>query len=224
MLGPRILGTFSIVARDGETGDLGVAVSTAAPSVGALAPHALPGVAAVSTQSFVNVELGRKAVRLVELGLRIDDAIESLLRADPHREYRQVIGVDNATAYGFTGSKCVKWAGHVVEKDLAAAGNMIRGERVLEEMVRAYRSSSGKPFPLRLIEALRAGEEAGGDVRGKMSAALLVASRNPRWEHNLRVDLHPEPVEELLRIYNRVVEIVREFEERYGDLMRIIRL
>ncbi|MEM4971923.1 MAG: DUF1028 domain-containing protein [Sulfolobales archaeon] len=219
-----IIGTFSIVARDPGSGDFGVAVATAAPAVGALAPHAIAGVAAVSTQSFVNVDLGRKAVRIAELGVRIGDAIESLLKVDPHREYRQIIGVDNHGSYGYTGSKCVPWAGHIVEDDVAVAGNMIAGEAVLEEMLKAYKSSSGDPFPLRLLKALKAGEDAGGDIRGKRSAALLIASRNPRWEHNLRVDDHVDPVNELIRIYNGVIETMEAFRKRYGELMDIIRL
>jgi len=218
------IGTFSIVARDPESGDFGVAISTAAPAVGALAPHALAGVAAVSTQSFVNVELGRKAIKIAELGVRIGDAIEALLKVDPHREYRQVIGVDNFGAYGFTGSKCVAWAGHIVEGDVAVAGNMIAGEKVLEAMLDTYRRSAGDPFPVRLLKALKAGEDAGGDVRGKQSAALLIASKNPRWEHNLRVDDHPDPVAELMRIYNKTVETMEAFRRKYGDLMNIIKL
>jgi uncharacterized Ntn-hydrolase superfamily protein len=219
-----LVGTFSIVARDPGNGDFGVAVATAAPAVGALAPHVIAGVAALSTQSFVNVELGRKAVRIAELGVRIGDAIESLLKVDPHREYRQVIGVDNQGSYGYTGSKCVPWAGHIAESDVAVAGNMIAGEAVLEAMLRAYRRSSEDPFPLKLLKALRAGEEAGGDVRGKQSAALLIASKNPRWEYNLRVDDHSDPVNELVRIYNKVVETMEIFKRRYGELMDIIRL
>ncbi len=224
MEGFLIVGTFSIVARDPATGDFGVAVATAAPAVGALAPHAAPMVAAVSTQSFVNVGLGRLALRLVEVGLRIDTALEALLSEDPHREWRQVIGVDRYTVYGFTGRKCVEWFGHIVEKDFAVAGNMLSGPRVLEAMVDAYRESRGLEFPLRLIRALKAGEEAGGDKRGKQSAALLVASTSPRWEYNLRVDDHPSPVDELLRIYEGVKKRMREFSEQYGDLMRIIKL
>ncbi len=218
------MGTFSIVARDPETGDLGVAIATAAPAVGAVAPHAIPGVAAISTQSFVNVDIGRKAVRIAELGVRIGDAIESLLKIDPHKEYRQVIGVDRESAYGYTGSRCIPWAGHIVENDLAVAGNIIAGPQVLEAMIKAYRGSGGQPFPVRLLSAIKAGEEAGGDTRGKQSAALLIASKNPRWEYNLRVDDHPDPVNELIRIYGKTVETMESFRKRYGDAMSMIKL
>jgi len=221
---PLLLGTFSIVARDPDTGDLGIAIATAAPAVGSVAPHAIPGVAAVSTQAFVNVEIGRKAVRIAELGVRIGDAIESLLKVDPYREYRQVIGVDRETAYGYTGSKCIPWAGHIVENDLAVAGNIIAGPQVLEAMVKAYRESRNDPFPVRLLNAIKAGEEAGGDTRGKQSAALLIASKNPRWEYNLRVDDHPDPINELIRIYRKTVETMENFKKRYGDAMSIIKL
>jgi uncharacterized Ntn-hydrolase superfamily protein len=220
------MGTFSIVARDKKTGDFGIAISTAAPAVGALAPHAIPGVAAVSTQSFVSVELGRKAVRLAEIGLRIDLAIESLLKQDEHREYRQVAGVDNHTVYGFTGKNCIEWAGHIVGDSFAVAGNMLAGKEVVEAIASTYRELEDEvEFPLRLLKAIKAGEEAGGDKRGKQSAALLVVSKyNPRWEHNLRVDDHPNPIDELIRIYEVTKKTIREFEEKYGDLMKIIKL
>ena len=219
-----LVGTFSIVARDPRTGDLGVAVATAAPAVGALAPHAAPRLAAIATQSFVNVELGRKAIRLVELGLRIDTALEALLREDPHREWRQVIGIDRHTTFAFTGSKCVEWHGHIIERDFVVAGNMLAGPQVLEAMVETYKASMNMEFPFRLIKALKAGEEAGGDKRGKQSAALLVASENPRWEYNLRVDDHPSPIDELLRIYEKTKQTLSQFEKQYGDLMKIIKL
>ncbi len=220
-----MIGTFSIVARDPKTGDFGIAITTAAPAVGALAPHAIPGVAAVTTQSFVSVELGRKAVRLAELGVRIDIALEALLKQDEHREYRQVAGIDNTSSYAFTGKNCVEWAGHIVGDSFVVAGNMLAGKEVVEAVASAYRELGDVEFPLRLLRAIKSGEEAGGDKRGKQSAALLVVSKhNPRWEHNLRVDDHPNPVDELIRIYEVTKKTIREFEEKYGDLMKIIRL
>ncbi len=224
MKGYLLVGTFSIVARDPETGDFGVAVSTAAPAVGALAPHAAPELAAVSTQSFVNVNLGRLALRLVDAGLRIDTALEALLKEDPHRDWRQVIGIDKHTTFAFSGKSCVEWFGHIEEKDFVVAGNMLAGPQVLEAMVEAYKANRNVEFPLRLIKTLKAGEEAGGDKRGKQSAALLIASTKPRWEYNLRVDDHPNPIDELLRIYEVTKKKITEFEQQHGELMKIIRL
>jgi len=219
-----VLNTFSIVARNPNTGEFGVAVTTAAPAVGALAPHAKAGVGAVSTQSFVSVPLGRKAIMLVELGIRMDLAIKILLEQDPNREYRQIIGIDNHVVYGFTGEKCDVWAGHLIKNDFAVAGNMLANGEVIDAVAEAYIGGSDMDFGLRLLRALKAGEEKGGDKRGKQSAALIIASNNPKWYHNLRVDDNPNPLDELIRIYTLTKKTIEEFEKKYGDLMKIIEL
>lgn len=212
--------TFSIVARCPRTGDLGVAVSTAVPATGALVPHAsLQG--AIATQSFVNLDLGIRGLQLLEIGLPIDAGLQALLAQDEGREARQVHGVDaGGRAFAHTGRECVPWFGHRVGTGHTVAGNMLVGEETILAMQAAFLQSEGSDADLaeRLLRALEAGQQAGGDKRGKQSAAVLVASRAPRFHHNLRVDDHPEPVTEL----RRLSEVVRRsFEARRGTYERL---
>ncbi len=208
------LHTFSIAARDGETGAFGVAVATARPTVGSLAPWvSLRG--AVATQARVNTELGRQGLLLVEQGVPIDVALSALLWKDREREIRQVHGVDAERTFCHTGTDCVTWCGHEAGADFTVAGNMLTGPEVVTAMARAFRAGEGE-LSGRLLVALEAGQAAGGDKRGKQSAALLVASREPRMYHNLRVDEHPDPVVELRRIYEMVVEHSAKLEREYG--------
>jgi len=208
------LNTFSIVAREGETGAFGVAVATARPSVGSLVPWvSLKG--AVATQARVNTELGRQGLLLLAEGVSVDVALSSLLWKDRDREIRQVHGVDGERAFCHTGAECVSWCGHEEGPDFTVAGNMLAGPDVIAAMARTFRKSDGE-LAARLLLALEAGQAAGGDKRGKQSAALLVASPEPRMYHNLRVDDHGDPVGELRRIYELVVEHSRQIEREYG--------
>ena len=208
------LNTFSIAAREGETGAFGVAVATARPTVGSLVPWvSLHG--AVATQARVNTELGRQGLLLLAEGVPVDVALSSLLWKDRDREIRQVHGLDGARAFCHTGAECVPWCGHEEGPDFTVAGNMLAGPDVIAAMARTFRKSDGE-LSARLLLALEAGQAAGGDKRGKQSAALLVASPAPRMYHNLRVDDHPDPVGELRRIYELVVEHSRQIEREYG--------
>ena len=208
------LNTFSIVAREGETGAFGVAVATARPSVGSLVPWvSLKG--AVATQARVNTELGRQGLLLLAEGVSVDVALSSLLWKDRDREIRQVHGVDGERAFCHTGAECVSWCGHEEGPDFTVAGNMLAGPDVIAAMARTFSKSDGE-LSSRLLLALEAGQAAGGDKRGKQSAALLVASPEPRMYHNLRVDDHGDPVGELRRIYELVVEHSRQIEREYG--------
>ena len=208
------LNTFSIAARDGETGAFGVAVATARPTVGSLVPWvSLRG--AVATQARVNAELGRQGLLLLAEGVPVDVALSSLLRKDRDREIRQVHGLDGERAFCHTGAECVPWCGHEEGPDFTVAGNMLTGPDVIAAMVRTFSKSDGE-LSSRLLLALEAGQTAGGDKRGKQSAALLVASPEPRMYHNLRVDDHGDPVGELRRIYELVVEHSRQIEREYG--------
>jgi len=193
--------TFSITARCSTTGDLGIAISTAVPAVGRRCPFVKYGVGAIATQSFTNVRLGETGLKLLELGLTPEHAIEILLEEDEGRELRQAAAVDaQGRVFAYTGSKCVEWAGHVVGEDFAVAGNMLVGSQVVQEMKGSFESSSGE-LSERLLQALEAGQAAGGDKRGRQSAALLVGLKEDRLYYNLRVDDHPDPVAELRRIY-----------------------
>jgi uncharacterized Ntn-hydrolase superfamily protein len=211
------LHTFSIAARDAETGAFGVAVATARPTVGSLVPWvSLRG--AVATQARVNTELGRQGLQLLEQGVPVDVALSALLWKDAEREIRQVHGVDGARSYCHTGTHCVPWCGHEAGDEFTVAGNMLAGPEVIAAMARAFRGSGDDRRDLseRLLLALEAGQAAGGDKRGKQSAALLVASPEPRMYHNLRVDDHAEPVAELRRVWEVVVEHSRQIEREFG--------
>lgn len=208
------LHTFSIVARDPHTGDVGVAVATARPAVGSLVPWvSLQG--AIATQARTNTDLGRQGLALLAAGVAIDTALPALLAGDPDRDIRQIHGVDADRAYAHTGARCVAWCGHRTGSGFSVAGNMLAGPQVLDAMVEAFTGSQAE-LSERLLVALEAGQAAGGDKRGKQSAALLVASRTPEGYHNLRVDDHTDPVAELRRVYDVVVAHARRVEQEYG--------
>src|SRR2546422_5365074 len=189
------LHTFSITARDRETGAFGVAVATARPNVGSLVPW-VSARGAIATQARVNTELGRQGQALLAQGVPIDVALSALLRKDGDREIRQVHGLDAERVFGHTGAGCVPWCGHQAGEAFTLAGNMLVGPEVLAAMERAFQASDGARRDLseRLLMALEAGQAAGGDKRGKQSAALLVAAgREPRLYPKLRVDEHAHP-------------------------------
>ena len=213
------LHTFSIAARDRETGAFGVAVATARPNVGSLVPWvSLRG--AIATQARVNTELGRQGQALLSQGVPIDVALSALLRKDAEREIRQVHGLDAERGFCHTGGSCVPWCGHEQGDVFTVAGNMLAGPDVIAAMSRAFREADPerRDFSERLLLALEAGQKAGGDKRGKQSAALLVAApREPRMYHNLRVDDHAEPVAELRRVWEVVVAHTKQIETEYGS-------
>lgn len=197
--------TFSIVAFDSKTKTLGISVSTAIPAVGSAVPHVEAGVGAVATQAQTNVLHGIEGLKLLKMGLSPQAALETMLQGDIDREKRQVIIIDaQGRTAAFTGRENVEWKGHIIRKDCVVAGNMLAGSRVIKAMVETFEATKGK-LAERLLKALEAGQEAGGDKRGRMSAALLVA--NEQWISetrpvlDLRVDAHQDPVKELRRIY-----------------------
>jgi uncharacterized Ntn-hydrolase superfamily protein len=211
------LHTFSIVAREPETGAFGVVVTTARPSVGSLVPF-VSRQGGIATQARVNTDLGRQGLALLTQGVPIAVALRALLAADQDREIRQIHGLDGASAFCHTGQSCVPWCGHHEGRDFTAAGNMLAGPQVIEAMVEAFRAGreAKRELSACLLLGLEAGQAAGGDKRGKQSAALLVASPEPRMYHNLRVDDHPDPVAELRRIYDLVVRHSQQIEREYG--------
>ncbi|HET8576535.1 MAG TPA: DUF1028 domain-containing protein [Methylomirabilota bacterium] len=211
------LHTFSIVARDPRSGDFGVAVATARPNVGSLVPF-VSRRGAIATQARVNTDLGRRALILLDQGVSVATALRALLDADPDRAIRQVHGVDGEGAFVHTGADCVPWCGHESRAGFTVAGNMLTGPEVLPAMAEAFAAAGEQKRELseRLLLALEAGQTAGGDKRGKQSAALLVASDEPRMYHNLRVDEHADPVAELRRIYGVVVEHTQQIAQQYG--------
>jgi len=194
--------TFSVTARCPDTGDLGIAISTAVPAVGNRCIYVKVDVGAVATQSFTNVMLGVNGIKLLELGLSPDNAITSLLEEDDNRELRQVGAIDSfGRTFAWTGKKCIDWAGHLVGSDHVIAGNMLVSKDTIMAMSESFQSIGGE-LSNRLLTALEAGQNAGGDKRGRVSAAILVASKQDKRYHNLRVDAHSDPVNELRRIYD----------------------
>ena len=199
--------TFSIVAADPDTGDWGIAVASRFPCVGAVVPWAKAGVGAVATQSWANTAFGPDGLRLMAEGVPAEEAVRRLLAEDEGREDRQVGFVDAAgRAATFTGSTCMSWAGGATGHGFAAQGNIRAGEEVVAELVRVFSETEGDLCD-RLLSALLAGDAAGGDRRGRQSAALLVVregggyeGRNDRYI-DLRVDDHPDAPHELARLF-----------------------
>jgi len=217
----RLTSTFSIVAYDPATEDLGVAVQSRYFSVGPIVPWAEAEVGAIATQSFVNVSYGPKGLQLLKEGLTVDEVIEKLTREDEGRESRQLGIIDaKGNAAAFTGKKCLEWAGSKIGKCYSAQGNILANEEVVKRMARKFETSVGD-LADRLIAALEGGEEAGGDARGRQSAALLVVRKNKGRAGygdrliELRVEDHSNPIRELKRLLNlhRVYYLIDEAEE-----------
>lgn len=205
-------GTFSIAARDPDAGEMGVAVSTALVGVGALCPFVSEN-AAVATQSFVKVSHGANAVAMADRGVSVPTACEALLDDDAHASYRQLHGIDReGRRFTFSGDDCVDWYGEREGENHTVAGNMLDNGDVIEAISRKFVSSSGG-LADRLMDALEAGQEAGGDKRGKISAALLVHSPDPKLYHNLRVDSSDNPIDDLREAF----ELGRDTEEALPD-------
>jgi len=219
--------TWSIIARDSDSGAFGVAIATRFFAAGALCPHARSGVGALSTQALVNPHYGAQGLELLRAGVPAPDVVKRLIAPDEGREQRQLHVIDADRRIGqHTGSKCVDWCGALAGDGYSVAGNMLANERVIRETARSYESSR-RPFAERLIAALEAGESAGGDKRGKQSAALLIYSTEAYPELDLRVDDHPEPLIELRRLYDKAHERFIPFmrcgpsaERPWGELDR----
>ena len=199
--------TFSIVAFDGSTGDLGVAVESKFIAVGALVPWAKAGVGAIATQAWANVSYGPRGLKMLEAGFSASETLRRLLGDDPRPEVRQVAIVDGKGDVAVhTGSECMEWAGHVTGAGYSCQGNILSSSKVVQSMADAYEETSGDLVD-RLLRALSAGQAAGGDRRGEQSAALLVVRDKGGYEGftdryvDLRVDDHPHPIEELERIF-----------------------
>ncbi len=199
--------TFSIVGFDPDTGDLGVAVASKFLAAGAVVPHARAGVGAIATQARANYLYGPRGLEMLARGMDPQSVLDTLLREDPDREVRQVGIVDaKGRTAAFTGRNCIEWKGHKFGKHVVVLGNILVGERVLDAMLEAYESAEGELVD-RLLAALEAGDKAGGDRRGKQSAAILVVRESGGFLGfgdryvDLRVDDHPEPVMELVRIF-----------------------
>jgi len=193
--------TWSILARDPATGTLGAAVATRFFAVGALAIHVEGGVAALATQALINPMYAVAGMPKLRAGETPEAVIAALLAGDAGREHRQIHILDaGGRDASFTGSACVAWCGAVRGIDVSVAGNMLAGSAVVERTLEAFQRSGGA-LAERLLTALEAGEAAGGDSRGKQSAALKIATRDPYPDLDIRADDHPDPLRELRRLY-----------------------
>ena len=203
---PDVCATFSIVGYDPDAKEWGVAVASKFLAVGAVVPWVKADAGAVATQSFANTTFGPKGLDLMEKGKSAEEAIKELTDADEGRDRRQVGMVDaKGNPATFTGSKCVPWAGGKTGEHYAAQGNILAGPEVVDAMAKAFEESKG-PLAWRLMAALDAGDKAGGDKRGKQSAALYVVRAKGGYGGlndrliDYRVDDHKDPVPELARI------------------------
>lgn len=201
--------TFSIVAWDRTTGMTGVAVATKHLAVGALVPHAKANVGAIATQAQTNPLLGIEGLKLLEQhhlanieSIDSEYIIAALLEDDIERDYRQLHLVDRlGRTAAWTGSHCVDWAGHFTFDNFSVAGNMLVGEQTLTAMAEAYQAKEGMEFSERLLQALEAGEAAGGDKRGRQSAAVYVVHQDDYPHLDLRIDHHDDPIAQLRYIF-----------------------
>jgi len=193
--------TWSIIARDSATGQIGIAVATRFFAVGARVPHIAAGIGGVATQALVNPYYGIDGVRLLREGKGPQEIVAALLAGDDGRESRQlhIMDVRGAIA-AHTGKDCVDWCGHLAGEGFSIAGNMLAGAGVLDGTAKAYAANKDLPFARRLLAAMRAGEAAGGDKRGKQSAALLIHDTEEWSALDLRVDDHDDPLSELERL------------------------
>jgi uncharacterized Ntn-hydrolase superfamily protein len=194
--------TWSIVAHDPSTGAFAVAVTTCAFAVGASCPFVRAGVGAVSTQSMTNRYLGPAVLDGLARGLSPAAAIEGALAGDEGKGLRQVHAVDrHGRSAAWTGANCVEWCGDITSGGVSFAGNMLAGPSVLADTYAAFVTQSDLPLPARMLAALDAGEAAGGDRRGRQSAALVLVTTEDFPDLSIRVDDHAQPLAELRRLY-----------------------
>lgn len=195
------LNTFTIIARCPETGHLGIAVATAVPAVGAICPYTRAGVGAVSTQSWINPYLATAILASIQSGLDAETALTQAMAVDGARDVRQVGVVDaSGRAAAWTGASCTQWHGQHIGDGFVALGNMLTGPETISAMADAFEVSDGSTLDERLMLTLEAGNAAGGDKRGKQSAALRVHGAEDYPLVDIRADEHERPVQELRRI------------------------
>ncbi len=199
--------TFSIVAYDPEKKEWGVAVQSKFVAVGAIVPWGRANVGVIATQAWCNTSYGPRGLALLEQGLTAEEVLKLLTNQDEKREHRQVGIVDSfGNAVSFTGSKCFDWAGHIVGENYACQGNILVSEDTVLAMSQAFRDTEGDLVD-RLLSALEAGQEAGGDSRGKQSAAVMVFKEEGVYDGgtdklvDVRVDEHEHPIKELRRVF-----------------------
>ena len=213
--------TYSIVARDPETGEMGVAVQSHWFSVGSIVAWGEAGVGVVATQSFVNPSFGPRGLELMKNGMSAEEALDLLIASDEGREFRQLAILDaSGNVKAFTGNKCIEGAGHIAGDNYSVQANLMLNDLVPKAMAEAFEKSNG-PLAERMIAAMEAAQNAGGDIRGQQSASILVVRGNSTgnlWEDrliDLRVEDHPQPIDEI----KRLLEVYRAYEHmNNGDV------
>jgi len=217
----KLAHTYSIVARDPETGEMGVAVQSHWFSVGSIVSWAEAGVGAIATQSFVNASFGPRGLELLKSGKSAEEVLMELIESDEGRDLRQLAIIDkNGNVAAHTGKKCIPDAGQIVGENFSVQANLMLNDKVWPVMAKTFRESKG-PMAERMMAALEAAQGVGGDIRGKQSAAILVVrgkSTGKIWEDrliDLRVEDHKEPIKEI----KRVLKVYRAYEHmNKGDL------
>lgn len=230
------LSTYSIVARDPANGDLGVAVQSKFFGVGSVVPWVEGGVGAIATQSYANTSYGPRGLESLRKGASAQETLSALLQSDPDRDLRQVGIIDSkGNVATHTGKRCVYWAGGRTGTDYTVQGNILVGSETVDAMAKAFESSAGAELAERLMRSLEAGQQAGGDIRGKQSAAIYVSRTGAGFGGNdryvwLHVEDHPQPVRELRRLLE--IRFDRDplsrarqaaFEGRFTDARQILR-
>jgi uncharacterized Ntn-hydrolase superfamily protein len=206
--------TWSIVAHDAASGAFGVAVTTKFFAVGALCPHAMSGVGALSTQAMINPMYGPRGLRLLAEGVAAPDVVRILTESDAGSLIRQLHVIDRSgRVAAHTGTGCIGWYGHRLGDGFSVAGNMLTGPQVVERTFETFASHAAKPLPERFMLALEAGQAVGGDKRGKQSAAMLIHSTEDYPDYDLRVDDHAEPLQELRRLLHMYEADFKMFRE-----------
>ena len=220
--GDELAYTFSIVARDSSTGEMAVGVQSHWFSVGSIVSWGASGIGVVATQSFVNPAYGPDGLKLMSEGKGAEEALRQLVSEDEGRDYRQVAFLDvNGKISAFTGDRCIASASHIIGPSYAVQANMMLNDKVVPAISKAFEAHGGEPLAERVVLALLAGQEAGGDIRGRQSAALIVVGPEPAanaWEDkrvDLRVEDHQTPLLEL----GRLLRVHRAYEHmNRGDL------
>lgn len=200
--------TYSIVARDEQTGEIGVAVQTHWFNVGMRVSWAEAGVGAIATQSFTNASFGARGLELLKQAKTPQQVVDELIASDEGRDFRQLGVIDkNGNAAAYTGKKCIQPAGHIVGENFSVQANLMLNDKVWPAMAEAFKNTKGS-LSERMMAALEAGQNAGGDIRGKQSAAMIIVkgeSSGKKWEDeilHLRIADHSDPIKEMRRLLN----------------------
>jgi uncharacterized Ntn-hydrolase superfamily protein len=210
--------TFSIAARCKETGSMGICIATSSPNVGSRCVHAMHNVGVIAYQATPDPRLARLGMKLLEMGYRAPKVLRELIDTDVDIEFRQIAIIDTqGTAVARTGAENRDWAGHMVGDGVVAHGNLLEGQHVVQAIHDSYLADAGKPFDERLMRAIEAGRDVGGQIEGQTSAAILVYDHQAVARIDLRVDLSLEPIAELRRQFDWFQPLIPFYAERCNN-------